>query len=198
MVGKRLTMIYSNTEKTVIEKTLPLGTLNCIFMGEEGRGRKYYLLPSEYPLEKGINLGLTIGLTKSGKPRIIKGESEKTFLILSTEGGYTRRGDGKVLVLSKNENCINKLIETYGADGAAGRIGTWKEYLIEVTDLKEPIYLRIRKGGGCNSTVLKVEADNIQDLGEYVSILSYFDTMEEDMPFEIEDGRFNADEWCEI
>lgn len=190
-------MIYSNTNKTLIEKTLPWGVLNCVFMGEEGRGRKFYLLPSEYPLEKGVNMGLSIGLTKSGKPRIVKGESEKTFLLLSTEGGYTRRGDGKVLVLEKDKNCINKIIETYGADGAAGRIGTWKEYLIEVTDLKEPIYLRIRKGGGCNSTILKVD-DSIQDLGEYVSTLSYFDTMEEDMPFEIEDGRFNTDEWCEI
>lgn len=85
-------MIYTNTKFPVIEKTLPWGVLNCLFMGEEGRGRKFYLLPSEYPLEKGINLGLKIGLTKSGKPRVVKGEDEKTFLILSSEGGYTRRG----------------------------------------------------------------------------------------------------------
>ena len=191
-------MIYSNTSKTLIEKTLPWGVLNCIFIGEEGRGRKFYLLPSEYPLEKGINLGLSIGLTKSGKPRVIKGESEKTYLLLTSEGGYTRRGDGKVLVLEKDKDFIKKLIECNGADGAAGRVGTWKEYLIEVGDLKEPIYLRIRKGGGCNSTVLKVEADNIQDLGTYESIIAYFDINGYEMPFEIEDGRFNADEWCEI
>ena len=39
--GKEEIMIYSNTEKTVIEKTLPWGVLKCVFMGEEGRGRKY-------------------------------------------------------------------------------------------------------------------------------------------------------------
>ena len=141
---------------------------------------------------------MTIGLTKSGKPRVVKGEDQKTFLLLSTEGGYTRRGDGQVFVLSKNKNSVNKLIETYGADGAAGRIGSWMEYLVEVTDLNEPIYLRIRKGGGCKSTILKVSKDNIEDLGEYESTMAYFDIKCEDIPFEIEDGRFNADEWCEI
>ena len=176
-------MIYSNEKFPVIKKTLPWGVLNCVFMGEEGRGRKFYLLPSDFPLEKGVNLGLTIGLTKSGKPRVVKGEDEKTFLILSSKGGYTRRGDGQVFVLGKNKNCINKLIETYGADGAAGRVGTWWEYLIEVTDLNEPLYFRVRRGGGCNSTILKVSKGAVEDLGEYVSTIAYFDTMGEDIPY---------------
>jgi hypothetical protein len=199
MVGKRYNMIYSNTNKTLIEKTLPWGVLNCVFMGEEGRGRKFYLLPSEYPLEKGVNMGLSIGLTKSGKPRIVKGESEKTFLLLSSEGGYTRRGNGRVLVLSKNKNSVNKLIECNGADGAAGRTGTWMEYLVEVTDLNEPVYIRVKKGGGCNSTIIKITKNNVEELGEYNSTLAYFDINGYEMPFTIlEDGKFNTDEWESI
>ena len=53
------------------------------------------------------------------------------YLMISSQYGYTRRGNGYI----KTNGEI--LADGYGADGDAGRIGTWDAYLIKALKDKD-------------------------------------------------------------
>lgn len=144
-------MIISNVNVESTSKELEFGTIHQIILGESGRGRKELRLtcPENLELKKGCNFGLTITTTKSGKPRISKSNANNgVFLILSSKGGYTRRGNGWVGSWVKNVCEYTLLAKGNGADGDAGRIGQWDVVLLKAEGLPQCDWIRIRTGGG--------------------------------------------------
>lgn len=147
-------MIFTNVLRLSAEsKEMEFGTLNQIVMGENGRGRKEIRLacPIDTELTRGCNFEYTIGLTKSGRPRINKFKDNKVFLLLSSKGLYTRRGNGWIGGWIKNTGKYNVLAKGNGADGDAGRIGWWDCLLIALESMPgmpENDWIRIRTGGG--------------------------------------------------
>lgn len=145
--------LFSNEVCKTINVEYEWGTLATISLGEKGRGRK--LLSLTFPgagglVKRGQNKTLSIGQTKSGKPRIIRATDSEQFLLLSTEGGYTRRGNGWVGASIGNTSSYELLASGNGADGDAGRIGQWDVVLLKITGTPRPTgdWFRIRRGGG--------------------------------------------------
>ena len=120
-------MIYSNDMLSSEERKFDFGSIHQVSMGEHGRGRKLLALtcPENTVVREGMNPELTIGLTKSGKPRIFQRQDDEIYLLLSAEGEYTRRGCGVIRVLTAEAENFEVLASGNGADGDAGRIGYW-------------------------------------------------------------------------
>lgn len=144
-------MLVSNTQVAAKVKVMPFGEISLIALGEEGRGRRELRLPcpTGTKIEKGCN-ALTIGQTKSGKPRIntATATDNEIYLLLSTEGGYTRRGNGWVGSWVGNTATTELIDKGNGADGAAGRIGQWDVVLLRVVGQPQNDWYRIRTSGG--------------------------------------------------
>ena len=144
-------MIICNVNIESIEKEMEFGTLHQIVLGEYGRGRRELRLtcPPKTVLKRGCNFGLTITQTKSGKPRISKTDVDnEIYLLISTKGRYTRRGDGWVGSWHQNKCKYTCLAKGNGADGDAGRIGSWDVVLVKVDGATPCDWIRIRTGGG--------------------------------------------------
>ena len=144
-------MIFSNISVSAKEKELQFGKIYQICVGEEGRGRREIRLacPENTILKQGCNFDYTIGLTKNGRPRINKQKDNKTYFLLSSEGQYTRRGNGWIGGWINNSGQYKCLAVGNGADGAAGRIGQWDCLLLELTnEMPENDWIRVRTGGG--------------------------------------------------
>ncbi len=126
-------MIYTNETLHASEVKLEFGTIYQIQQGQRGRGRKLVALTcsESCTLEQGLNRSYSIGLTKSGKPRVIEQADNKVFLLLHSNGGYTRRHDGSILI---DKNAVEILAVGNGADGDAGRIGSWQVALLEAKE----------------------------------------------------------------
>jgi hypothetical protein len=196
-------MIWCNEKFTAKSKDFEWGKLTYIAMGEEGRGRKEIRIPIQDGLElvRGLN-SLSIGTTKSGRPRIDHRSDSGLYLLISTYGGYTRRGDGYISCMpvgggdfsgseiAKPRNCFKVLDEGNGADGDAGRIGTWEVYVLEC--VSPNCFLRIRYSGGSESELLYIDENyNIVNVGLNVSgqfnmftektgiVIPYYDYSEE-------------------
>lgn len=141
-------MIYTNERLRATDVEMEWGNLHQIALGEKGRGRKLMTLPCPLDIEeitKGLHADLTIGLTKSNRVRINHGHDDKLYMILSSQGGYTRRGCGTIQIPEMDVNRFNVLIRGNGADGAAGRIGYWDCMVIEAP-LTDAI-VRVRTSG---------------------------------------------------
>lgn len=127
-------MLYSNVKLNATEVKADFGNFFRVTLGEYGRGRKAVNLtcPNEFKIsEKELLEDYSIGLTKSGKPRISKINDDNLFLMISSQYGYTRRGCGYI---ETNGEVLSK---GNGADGDAGRIGTWDAYLIKALKDKD-------------------------------------------------------------
>jgi len=138
-------MLYLNKKFEVVEREMKWGKLECVELGEEGRGRKLFALPvpkrlleRENPnrryFKEGKHSDLTIGLSKSGKPRINYNINENVepfiYVIIDSYKGYTRRGCGSISILLGDD--IEELAYGNGADGDAGRIGDWDVKLLKI------------------------------------------------------------------
>lgn len=142
-------MIYSNQEVEAIDRELDFGTIYQIVLGELGRGRRLMALtcPKETKISLGMNPDLTIGVTKSGRPRINKKTDNELYMLLSAEGGYTRRGNGTIKVLDNQKENFEILSRGNGADGDAGRIGYWDCLLLRVKNPNIDSIIRVRTSG---------------------------------------------------
>ena len=148
-------MLYSNIYVEAEERTFDFGNIWQVALGEQGRGRRLLTLtcPSGTIVVKGENTGLSIGYTRTGKPRIVKADDPQVYLLLSSYGGYTRRGDGRIHVpaipserlLAEPAEGYKPLAQGNGADGDAGRIGTWDVVLLAVP---QDGVVRIMPSGG--------------------------------------------------
>jgi hypothetical protein len=166
-------MIFSNVEKRLKDKELSFGILKYVGLGEYGRGRKEILLPSEYDILLGWNKDLTIGTTRSGRPRIIKANDPTVYLLLESNGGYTRRGNGRIISIGGEE-----IATGWGADGDAGRIGQWDAKVLKFSSPGE--VLVILSGGRGKIEYIKVfEKDGSLDIihlrGLKEEVLTYLD-----------------------
>ncbi|HPL94813.1 MAG TPA: hypothetical protein PLK02_06910 [Paludibacteraceae bacterium] len=157
-------MIWSNKAHCKKEKEFPFGKINVVELGESGRGRKLIVLPSEVDIQKGLNPDITIGLSKSGKPRINRFKDDKLFLIIDTADGYTRRGDGEACIHRSCMKDVKVLSYGNGADGLAGRIGIWEVFVIEVLN-NNTIWLEVTLSGGGNSDVYKIDNKTVKYVG---------------------------------
>ena len=126
-------MIFSNKELVAVEKNFEFGKIYQVGMGERGRGRCYMALtcPKDTIINVGLNPELTIGPTKSARPRIKRMVDDTLYMMLSAEGGYTRRGNGTIKVLESQIDEFEVLAAGNGADGDAGRIGYWDCMLLK-------------------------------------------------------------------
>lgn len=153
-------MIYSNKSLKVEVRKIADFEISIVTMGEEGRGRREVRLPVPQGMQEipaGVSSGLTIGTTKTGRPRINRGENPEMYLLLDTKKGYTRRGDGFVRVLKKYSDNVKVLERGNSADGDAGRIGTADALVLRAT---APCWLKVIYGG--NSTIEFLYVDTTQ------------------------------------
>lgn len=193
-------MFYTNTGLEKEEKEMEWGTLYQYEAGEEGRGRRLLCLPTSpnaEDIEVGLHKDLTIGFTKTGRPRVNKAQDSKMYMLLSAAGGYTRRGNGTVQCLENQKEKIKVLAKGNGADGAAGRVGFWDVLLLEVP---EEVMIRVRTSGAGYGTpsdlyivhsgdVYHCTVSDLEELCENIGI---------DVPCQIklEEGKiFLGDDW---
>ena len=195
-------MLFLNKAVGVEAREFKFGTVNGIALGEHGRGRQQIFLPTPKELEGavgGLRSDLTIGLTKAGKPRINRGKDKAMYLVLSTERGYTRRGNG--IVKTPVGQTVELIARGNGADGDAGRIGYWDVILVKAN---EGDVFRVTWGGSGygyeptfyvvhNGQVFEADQQEVEDLYESLGL---------DMPFSLsfEDSRMVVDleEWTTI
>lgn len=157
-------MLYSNIEVKAKSKEMPFGNLHFVALGEYGRGRREMRLacPAGTVVTKGMNENLTIGITKSGNPRINVNKEDTIFLLLSSKGGYTRRGCGWIGSWVKNHAKYNLLSKGNGADGLAGRIGTWDVVLLHILGTPQHDWIRVRtSGAGTDPELLYLNGKDI-------------------------------------
>jgi len=145
---------------------MPFGELQCVVIGEKGRGRQEVLIPSPVNLTAGINKDVTIKLSKTGKPKIVKEKNKKLFLVLETKLGYTRRGNG--FVQTTDPQKLEVLASGNSADGDAGRIGSAMAYVIEVK--AGDLFFGVKMGGGNPTRLYHIDHEFVvRDLGSYDS-----------------------------
>jgi len=152
-------MIYSNIKIKKEIKTFRFGDVEGITLGEEGRGRKEVFIPSTFDIKKGMNESLDIGKTKTNRPRVVA-TSEETlglYMIINTHGGYTRRGNGFASVTDINQ--ITVIERANGADGDAGRIGTWDSFLLKVNSFEKDLMVILWYSGGYEQEFLLVRTN---------------------------------------
>ena len=168
-------MIYSNKEIKKMKKIFGFGEVSVITLGEEGRGRKEVFIPSAFDIKKGMNESLDIGKTKTNRPRVVSTTEDTLglYMILKTYGGYTRRGCGFVRVTDINQ--INIIEYANGADGGAGRIGFWNDYLIKVVNFAKDLMVILWYSGGYEQEFLLVRTngtvESFKSLAEFATWL---------------------------
>lgn len=141
-------MIYTNKDLYAQDREMDWGTLHQITMGEHGRGRQLITLPCPPDVDRitsGLHGDLSIGQTKSGRPRIVRAHDDKLYMLLSAHGAYTRRGNGVIYTLDRDFDKFTVLCRGNGADGDAGRIGFWDCLVLEAP-LTDAI-VRVRTSG---------------------------------------------------
>lgn len=199
-------MLFSNVAVSAEERTFDFGKIWQLSVGEKGRGRKLLSLtcPPQTKLAVGMNQDYTIGLTKSGKPRIFRMDQTaepdrdySAYMLLSSQGGYTRRGNGRIFVLKNQREEIQVLAEGNGADGDAGRIGWWSVKLLKPL-VSGDLVIRCRLGGTAGTTMVVVT----QNLVYSSNLENYYDMCDhlgvDGNLFEYNPDGFNKDEWVEI
>lgn len=192
-------MLFLNRTIGIEAREFKFGTVAGIALGEHGRGRQQIFLPTPKELEGsigGMRSDLTIGLSKSGKPRINRAKDKDIYLALSTERGYTRRGNGVVKV--PVSQTVELIARGNGADGDAGRIGYWDVVLVKAN---EGDVFRVTWGGSGygyeptfyvvhNNQIFEADQQEVEDLYENLGL---------EMPFSLTfEGRrmvVNLEEW---
>lgn len=198
-------MLYTNETLKIAEREMKFGNVTGVSIGEYGRGRREVFLPTPKGLEGEISHGLTedltIGTSKTGRPRINranKGDNE-LYLILSTERNYTRRGNGYVRA-PKNQK-VEIIARGNGADGDAGRIGSWDALILKANE--GDVY-RVTWGGygyGYDATFYVV-LDGKVHVADQPEIEDLYDSLGIDIPFELrfEDDslKITSEEWATL
>jgi hypothetical protein len=126
------------------KRQLSFGELNVIVLGEKGRGRYENLIPFQNDIAE--NDFVISVPTKSGKNKIIKGGDNRDWIArISCEGTYTRGTEGYAFVHKNDAENVSVIAFGNGAEGDAGRIGWWADYLLLI---KDNTLLRVKPHGG--------------------------------------------------
>lgn len=141
-------MIYSNQEVHSTFEMTAKGIEYYVLLGEEGRGRRQIKLNCVQAtvIKKGMNPELTIGLLK-GKTYVLPKQDRNLYIILSSEGGYTSRSDGSVLVQASDLGKVHVLTRGNGGDGVDVKVGNWDCLLLKVRNPAEKLLLQVRPAG---------------------------------------------------
>ena len=190
-------MIYSNVEIDKKTKEMEWGNLDVFEFGEQGRGRKMISLPTftkKDSINKGWNKDLTIGITRNGKPRVNEEEDEDIYVLLSSYGGYTRRGCGYIQVPVELKDKFEVMASGNGADGDAGRIGYWNVICMKIP--REGTYcIRIKMSGGCDPSYILYHDGELYDM-EFDELCNICDAKDIDIPFPLQqDGSVDKKFW---
>ena len=194
-------MLYSNRNLESEARQFDWGTIFQVALGEHGRGRRLLTLtcPEDTEIKSGINEEYSIGSTKSGKPRFVKKKDNELYMILSSEGGYTRRGDGTIKVLEKDSKNIEVLARGNGADGLAGRIGTWDCVLIHLEgNLETVVQVRTSGAGYGTPADLYVVKENKVYHCTIETIEDCCEAIDMELPFKVLDDSFDKEEWLTL
>ena len=194
-------MLYSNRNLESEARQFDWGTIFQVALGEHGRGRRLLTLtcPEDTEIKSGINEEYSIGSTKSGKLRIVKKKDNELYMILSSEGGYTRRGDGTIKVLVKDSKNIEVLARGNGADGLAGRIGTWDCVLIHLEgNLETVVQVRTSGAGYGTPADLYVVKENKVYHCTIETIEDCCEAIDMELPFKVLDDSFDKEEWLTL
>jgi hypothetical protein len=125
-------------------REFPFGKLNVLTLGERGRGRYEAIVPFQSGLSE-TDFVIPVP-TKSGKIKIIKGGDGKDWIArISCEGVYTRHTQGYAYVHPQDKAKVKILAQGNGAEGAAGGVGYWEDYLLQIED---KTLLKVKKHGG--------------------------------------------------
>lgn len=182
-------MLFINRAVEVATREFKFGTITGIALGEHGRGRQQIFLPTPQGLEGaigGLRSDLTIGRSKAGKPRINRGKDKDMYLVLSSERGYTRRGNG--VIKAPVGQTVERIARGYGADGDAGRIGYWDVILVKAN---EGDVFRVTWGGYGygyeptfyvvhNGQIFEADQQEVEDLYESLGLKMPFNLSHEE------------------
>ena len=182
-------MLFINRAVEVATREFKFGTITGIALGEHGRGRQQIFLPTPQGLEGaigGLRSDLTIGRSKAGKPRINRGKDKDMYLVLSSERGYTRRGNG--VIKAPVGQTVERIARGYGADGDAGRIGYWDVVLVKAN---EGDVFRVTWGGSGygyeptfyvvhNGQIFEADQQEVEDLYESLGLKMPFNLSHEE------------------
>jgi len=194
-------MLYTNTTLTAEERQMSFGPLWGIPIGERGRGRWEEFIPCPKSIE---TLGpdnhheFHVTTTRNGTPRITRDAAAGAFAILSSQGGYTRRGDGFVAVqkpVDSHEANVTVMGKAWGADGAAGRIGQWTVVVLKLPD--SPVLFRVRRSGDNPSDLVHWNGTECRRISNG-EIEHYFDYLDRPIPFCFNDRKFEPMEWVTL
>ena len=152
------------------------GALNVITLGERGRGRFETIVPMQSGLTE--NQAVKTAPTKSGKVKIIAGDNTRDWLArISCRGVYTRGTEGWASVLTQQAHQVEVVASGHGAEGSAGRIGFWADYILYIHD---NTLLRVKPHGGyktpayylyfADQAVVRIEEQEIDLFCEQLSI----------------------------
>ena len=202
-------MLYLNKAKKIEERMVGDYTVKGVTLGEFGRGRREVFLSTNLTIEKiqkGLNTDLSIGKTRSGRPKLIEEKDGKLYLILNSSNGYTRRGCGFQNVREEDKERITVIARSNGADGDAGGIGSWDENLVEILG-KESLVIRNKRSGGGTSQIIRIDWDNNPNpvINEFENIEDYLlwcDAKDTEILFDLEKRDngfvFNNDSFVKI
>ena len=196
-------MLYTNQILAVAIREMKFGQLTGVAIGERGRGRQEVFLPIPKGIEKdipeGLSKELTIGLSKSGRPRIDRKNDSELYLVLSSARGYTRRGCG--VVRAPKTQTVEVIARGNGADGDAGRIGSWDAMIVKA---HEGDVFRVTWGGynyGYDPTFYVVHNGDVY-AADQPEIEALYESLGKKIPFSLrfEESklRVDLDEWQNI
>jgi hypothetical protein len=122
----------------------PWGKVQCLVLGERGRGRKQVIIPFPSKFDKNAN-DYEVS-TKEGIAKIIKtGISTEGWIArIDTHCTYTKNTRGYYEIVSGN---IQEIAAGFGAFGTAGRIGRWDDALVTIKP-PFPAIIKVYPSGG--------------------------------------------------
>ena len=124
---------------------IQMGTreITAVVLGEVGRGRRKTIVPCPCPEREPF---LRPDTTRSGRTCLTRDSSEASncgwIARICTYGGYKRDAYGYVATYP--ESTIKVIAAGWGAFGGAGRVGRWRDYVLEVPDHE---FLKVKETG---------------------------------------------------
>lgn len=198
-------MVYSNVKTKSEAVKLDFGTIHQMAFGEKGRGRKLLALTCQQPdmelMANKLHENMNISSTRTGKPKLVHSNtSTELYMLLSAQGGYTRRGNGVIRVLKGQEDNFEVVARGNGADGDAGRIGTWDVVLLKIQDVNKDFVVCVRTSGGGYGTPSDLYIYHGGKMYHCTSDTCHeaYDTLDTEMPFTLNEEGFCLSEWHEI
>jgi hypothetical protein len=147
-------------------KEFSWGEMQCLALGEEGRGRKRVIIPFHASFDEEAS-DYEIGQTRKGNPKIIRtGKSSEGWIArINCYYTYTRNTRGYYEIIAGN---VEEITVGFGAFGTAGRIGSWDDALVTVKP-PFPAIIKVYPSGGRHKIApyylvfMKDKVDRVQE-----------------------------------